>query len=112
MWYVTNQKFGTGALGMKRVLGLGSYETAWTWAHKLHRAMVRPGRDLLGGRIEVDDSYVGGEEKGARGRYTQRKALVAIAIEVHDPRGFGRFRAHIGSHRSSSGGSWERIREL
>jgi hypothetical protein len=112
MWYVTSQKFGASALGMKRVLGLGSYETAWTWTHKLRRAMVRPGRDLLGGRVEVDESYVGGEEEGAGGRYTQRKALVAIAIEVHDPKGFGRFRAYIGSHRSSSGGSWERIREL
>ena len=92
MWYVTNQKFGVSALGLKRVLGLGSYETAWSWMHKLRRAMVRPGRDLLGGRVEVDESYVGGEEEGASGRYTERKALVVIAIEVHDPKGFGRVR--------------------
>jgi transposase-like protein len=92
MWYVTNQKFGVSALGLQRVLGLGSYKTAWTWMHKLRRAMVRPGRDLLSGRVEVDESYVGGEEEGASGRYTEKKALVVIAIEVHEPKGFGRVR--------------------
>ena len=45
MWFVTSQKNGVSALGLQRVLGLGSYETAWTWLHKLRRAMVRPGRD-------------------------------------------------------------------
>ena len=45
MWYVTNQKNGVSALGLQRVLGLGSYETAWTWLHKLRQAMVRPGRN-------------------------------------------------------------------
>lgn len=92
MWYVTSQKFGMSALGLKRVLGLGSYKTAWTWMHKLRRAMVRPGRDRLSGRVEVDESYVGGEDKGADGRYTEKKAPVVIAIEVHDPKGFGRVR--------------------
>ena len=47
MWYVTSQKNGASALGLQRVLGLGSYETAWTWLHKLRRAMVRPDRDRL-----------------------------------------------------------------
>jgi Transposase zinc-ribbon domain len=55
MWWVTTQKNGASALGLQRVLGLKSYETAWTWLHKLRRAMVRPGRDLLDGRIEVDE---------------------------------------------------------
>lgn len=92
MWYLTSQKLGVSALGLKRVLGLGSYETAWTWLHKLRRAMVRSGRDLLCGRVEVDESYVGGEEEGTAGRYTEKKALVVIAIEVHVPKGFGRVR--------------------
>ena len=60
MWFVTSQKNGVSALGLQRELGLGSYETAWTWLHKLRRAMVRPGRDLLSGTIEVDETYVGG----------------------------------------------------
>src|SRR5205085_9051001 len=59
MWFVTSQKSGISALGLQRVLGLGGYETAWTWLHKLRRAMVRPGRDGLAGSIEVDEAYVG-----------------------------------------------------
>jgi ribosomal protein L37AE/L43A len=47
MWYITSQKNGTSALGIQRILGLGSYKTAWTWLHKLRRAMIRPDRDRL-----------------------------------------------------------------
>jgi transposase-like protein len=92
MWYVTGQKYGASALSLKRILGLGSYETAWTMLHKLRRAMVRPGRDRLVGTVEVDETYVGGEERGVRGRETATKAIVAIALEVHEPKGFGRVR--------------------
>jgi hypothetical protein len=42
MWFVCSQKNGTSALALQRQLGFGSYETAWTWMHKLRRAMVRP----------------------------------------------------------------------
>jgi hypothetical protein len=77
-------------------LGLGSYETAWTWLHKLRRAIVRPGRDLLSGTVEVDETYVGGPEAGTRGRETERKAIIAIAAEKNG-RGLGRIRLqHIG----------------
>ena len=92
IWYVTSQKFGGSALGLKRVLGFGSYQTAWSWLHKMRRAMVCSGRDRLRGRVEVDESYVGGEEKGAHGRQTEKKAIVAIAIEIHSPMCFGRVR--------------------
>jgi transposase-like protein len=92
MWCVTNQKFGVSALGLKRELGMGSYQTAWTWMHKLRRAMVRPGRDKLSGQVEVDETYIGEGEEGVCGRQTETKAIVAIAIEVHSPKGFGRVR--------------------
>jgi transposase-like protein/ribosomal protein L37AE/L43A len=91
IWWVTSQKNGTSALGLQRVLGLGSYRTAWILLHKLRRAMVRSGRERLRGRVEVDETYVGGEEEGARGRQTQDKALVAIAAE-EDGSGIGRIR--------------------
>lgn len=91
MWFITSQKNGVSALGLQRVLGLGSYETAWTWLHKLRRAMIRPGRDCLHGEIEVDETYVGAPEEGARGRETAGKAIVVIAVEK-DGRGFGRVR--------------------
>ncbi len=92
MWYVTSQKSGASALGLQRILGLGSYQTAWSWLHKLRRAMVRPGRDRLRGRVEVDETYVGGVEQGASGRGTEKKAIVVIAVEMLRPRGFGRIR--------------------
>src|SRR5271157_2323824 len=91
MWFVTSRKNGVSALGLQRELGLGSYETAWTWLHKLRRAMVRPGRGLLSGTIEVDETYVGGPERGTRGRETESKAIVAIAVEKNG-RGLGRIR--------------------
>ena len=91
MWWVTTQKNGASALGLQRVLGLRSYETAWTWLHKFRRAMVRPGRDLLSGRVEVDECYVGGEEEGLPGRLNLKKALVVVAAQEDGP-GMGRIR--------------------
>ena len=58
IWYVTSQKNGASALGLQRILGIRSYVTAWSWLHKLRRAMVRPGRDRLKGVIEVDETYL------------------------------------------------------
>lgn len=91
MWYITNQKSGVSALGLQRVLGLGSYHTAWNWLHKLRRAMVRPGRDRLSGVVEVDEIFVGGERSGKRGRGAAGKALVVIAVQEGE-RGIGRIR--------------------
>lgn len=91
MWWVTTQKNGASALGLQRVLGLKSYETAWTWLHKLRRAMVRPGRDLLSGRVEVDECYVGGQEDGLPGRLNLQKALIVVAAQEDGP-GIGRIR--------------------
>ena len=81
IWQITSQKYGTNALGLQRVLALGSYHTAWEWLHRLRRAMVRPGRENLSGTVEVDETYVGGERPGKRGRGAENKALVAIAVE-------------------------------
>ena len=91
MWYVTSQKTGVSALGLQRVLGLGSYETAWVWLHKLRRAMVRPGRDCLHGVVEVDETYIGGERPGKHGRGAAGKSLVLVAVE-EDGAGIGRIR--------------------
>ena len=85
MWFVTSQKNGVSALGLQRALGLGSYETSWTWLHKLRRAMVRPGRDRLVGEIEADETYVGGPEEGKRGREVESKAIVAVAVPSDRP---------------------------
>ena len=76
LWHVTSQKSGASALGLQRVLGVGSYRTAWNLLHKLaarrrrgvRRAMVRPGRDRLQGIVEVDEIFIGGPRPGKRGR--------------------------------------------
>ena len=91
MWYVVTQKQGVSALGLQRVLELGSYRTAWTWMHKLRIAMVRPGRERLAGTVEVDETYVGGERAGKRGRGAQGKALVVVGAQ-QDEQHIGRVR--------------------
>ena len=91
-WEITSHKYGTNAANVRRLLGLGSYETAWAWLHKLRRAMVRPDRDRLFGAVEVDEMYVGGQEKGVHGRQTEKKAIVACAVEVLDNKRLGRVR--------------------
>ena len=95
MWHVVSQKNGVSALGLKRSLGFGSYQTAWAWLHKLRRAMVRPGRDLIGGPgvvVEVDETFIGGVKTAkVKGRSPFGKAIVCIAVEAHQ-RGAGRVR--------------------
>lgn len=97
MWYVTNQKHGVSALGLQRVLGFGSYQTAWAILHRLRRAMVRPGRDQLHGDVEVDETHVAITDiaKTQSGRGIQSNtldAIVVIAIERLKTKGFGRIR--------------------
>jgi transposase-like protein len=99
VWYVVNQKQGVSALGLQRVLGFGSYQTAWAWLHKLRRAMVRPDRDLLDETVEVDETILGGVKAGRRGRGAAGKALVAIAVERRDG-GPGRTRMRRIPHAS------------
>ncbi len=92
IWEIAGHKYGANALNLQRMLGLRSYETAWAWLHKLRRAMVRPGRDRLNGIIEIDEAYIGGVEEGARGRQTETKTIVAIAVEIREDESLGRVR--------------------
>jgi len=96
-WYLTNQKQGVSALGLQRVLGLGSYQTAWTMLHRFRRAMIRPGREKLKGVVEVDETYLAITDrqssiprKGKKSR--TNKVLIAVAVEILQPKGFGRIR--------------------
>jgi transposase-like protein len=96
-WYVTNHKQGVSALGLQRALGLNSYQTAWAMLHRLRRAMVRPGREQLTGNVEVDETYIAITERGKPRSKVGRKShtnktLVAVAVEILDPKGFGRIR--------------------
>lgn len=89
IWYIVSQKNGVSDLGLQKALGLGSYHTAWEWLHKLRRAMVRPGRDKLSGIVEINETLIGGEHSGKRGRGAEGKTLVLIAAEA-TPQGIGR----------------------
>ena len=91
-WMFATQKDGISALSLQKTLEISSYQTAWTLLQRLRSVCVRPGRDRLKGTVEVDETYVGGEEPGLRGgRQKGKKALVVVAIEQHE-RGFGRAR--------------------
>lgn len=89
IWWMTNQKVGINAMGLQRLLGLPSYQTAWTMLHKLRRATVRPGREQLCGEVEVDETLVGGLTPGNPAR--QAKDIVIIAAEIRGE-GIGRIR--------------------
>jgi len=92
MWWVCGPKSGLSALALQRILGLGSYETAWTWLHKLRRAMVRPGREQLTGMVEVDETYLGARRRyGPGGYFPKYKTTILVAAEVDGPR-IGRIR--------------------
>jgi transposase-like protein len=81
------------ALSLKRMLELGSYQTAWAMLHRLRSVLVRPGRERLSGEVEVDESYFGGEEPGLRGgRQRGKKVLVGIAVQRTESMGLGRCR--------------------
>ena len=95
-WMFATAKDGVSALSLQRSLEIGSYPTAWAMLHRLRQVLVRPGRDRLAGRVEVDETYIGGEEPGLRGgRARGKKALVGVAVEVREPRGYGRCRMEI-----------------
>lgn len=85
IWWITTQKYGASAEGLQQILGLGSYRTAWTWLHKIRKAMVRADRTKLTSLVEVDETYIGGEEHSfSTGRGTGNKVLVAIAVELKE----------------------------
>ena len=93
-WLMCADKGGVAALSVQRELGLGSYKTAWMMAQKLRRAMVIPSREKLSGLVEVDETYVGAREPGVDGRLVYGKAIVVIAVELHEHR-LGRARLAI-----------------
>lgn len=93
IWLFATGKDGISAQSLQRTLEIGSYQTAWAMLHRLRSVLVRPGRDRLAGAVEVDETYIGGEESGLRGgRARGKKVLTGVAVEIHEPKGLGRCR--------------------
>lgn len=100
IWWMISQKHGVSASGLQKILGLGSYKTAWTWLQKLRLLTVNPDREKLIGKVEVDETFVGGKKEGKRGRGSENKSLVIIAVEILK-KGTGRIRLQIVSTASA-----------
>jgi len=98
---VTASKQGISAAELQRKLGLGSYQTAWSWLTKIRTAMVRPNREPLAGEVEIDESYLGAPEAGKPGRAAEKKSIVAAAVEKRG-RGCGRVRLGLIANVSAS----------
>ena len=96
-WMFATQKNGISALALQRNLQLSSYQTAWAMLHRLRSVLVRPGRELLSGCVEVDETFIGGASTPGTpgGRTHDEKVLVAVAVERIAPKGFGRCRMTI-----------------
>jgi transposase-like protein len=90
IYLVTSSKGGISAMELQRQMGFGSYQTAWSWLHKIRRAMVRPDRAPLAERVEADETYVGGPRQGTPGRGAAGKIKVAGAVESRRGQAKGR----------------------
>ncbi len=92
IWLMMAQKTGLSARNLCDTYGFGSYQTAWGWLQKLRSVMVRSGRERLAGRVEIDETYVGGQREGKRGRGAEGKTLVLVAVEGDAKKKLGRVR--------------------
>ena len=105
IFLVSFPKSGISAKNLQRLLGLGSYQTAWTWLHKIRRSMVKTDRNQLGNSehsVEVDEAYVGGKKSGKRGRGASGKIPIVVAVETKEVKGIGRIRIQVIKDCSSS----------
>jgi len=100
-WHITTAKNGMSAKTIEQTLGI-SYVTAWTMLQRFRVAMVNTEREKLSGRVEVDETQVGGVDVGGKRGRGSKKSLVVIAIEIHEPKGFGRARMRYIPDASSS----------
>jgi hypothetical protein len=90
IYLVTSSKGGISAMELQRQMGFGSYQTAWSWLHKIRKAMIRPDRQPLRDRVEADETLMGGPRPGKPGRGAAGKTVVAGAVEAGRGKAKGR----------------------
>ena len=100
-WHITTAKNGMSAKTFEQTLGI-SYVTAWTMLQRFRVSMVNIEREKLSGKVEVDETQVGGVDVGGKRGRSSKKSLVVIAIEIHESKGFGRTRMRYIPDASSS----------
>ena len=84
IYHLTQSKGGISSIELGRRLGV-KQPTAWLMKHKLMRAMAEreASKPKLGGRVEIDDAYLGGERSaGKRGRGAAGKTPIVAAVET------------------------------
>ena len=84
IYLLTQRKKSLSALQLSRDLGV-NYDTAWKLKQKLMQVMLeRQQPHCLGGTVEMDDAYLGGERAGKRGRGSRNKIPFIAAVETQD----------------------------
>ena len=102
IYTIATQKTGISAMELYRQMDFGSYQTAWSWLHKLRLGMITEDRDKLQGTVEVDETYIfTGDERGRS--LKGNKALIIAAVEVFKNNASGNlFLRHIDSANASN----------
>ena len=80
VYYVSTNKKGITSTELSRKLGLRQ-KTCWSFKQKVMKAMKSSGNNKIEGKAEVDETVVGGQEEGVKGRKNNRKKLIVFAIE-------------------------------
>jgi transposase-like protein len=81
VYMMIQAKKGVSANQLKRTLGV-SYKTAWYLCHRIRKAMQEMNAHKLGGTVEVDETYIGGRNKGKGiAAKLDNKTMVLGAIE-------------------------------
>lgn len=68
-------KKGISACQIQRTIGV-SYKTAWYLCHRIRHAMMQADRPMLSGKVEMDETYIGGFHHGKAGRGSENKEVV------------------------------------